>query len=315
MAIVFLSGGVFVNQGLMTAGGVYAFYLIASNASTMFANLIEYFGSIRGAVGSMDRVLETLEAMEEAIDDGETVEAVDGDITLKNVSFAYREKDILKNLDCVIPSGKVTALVGANGCGKSTIFRLLERFYDTKEGSIMLGTVDAQGYSLRSWRNTFGYVPQECSVMGGTIRSNLSFGADRELTDAELEAACEKAGLKDLIATLPDGYDSHVAPGGTNFSGGQRQCLAIARAIIHDPKVLLLDEATSSMDAQTEDMVTSALRNLMEGRTTVIIAHDLKTILSADHAVVLKDGKVCSYGDPKQILNTITEYRDNIIKA
>lgn len=313
-AIVFILGGRMVAEGTMSVGDVVVFYTFASSISMYFTTLVVYFGRLKQSVGSLDRVVEVLEATSEDIDKGVQADMPDTDINVKDVVFGYGDKVVLDGVTCTIPKGKVTAVIGANGSGKSTLFKLLERFYAPEKGAILFGGRDVSDYSLRSWRRTIGYVPQDCAIMEGTLRENITYGSDLPVSDSELEKVARMANLTDLVASLPDGFDSYVAPGGRNFSGGQRQCIAIARAIMRNPDYLLLDEATSALDTRSRRMVTSALENLMKGRTTIMIAHDLASIRSADHIIVIKNGKVEACGSPAEIVKSSEQYRQLVME-
>lgn len=313
MAIVFLMGGKYVNEGTMTAGGVYAFYYVANQSAVLFANIIDYFGSVRSAYGAMDRVVDALHQEGENVADGK-VAPQEAEVAFNHVAFAYDDKPILRDVDLQIPKNKLTVIVGANGAGKSTIFRLLERFYGVDDGSITMNGISAGDYSLASWRRTIGWMPQDSVLMAGTIRSNLSMGAGRYLEDNEIDPVIRQLGIEEFISELPDGYDTVVEVGGSNFSGGQKQLLGMARVLLYDPKILLLDEATSNLDGHSSHQVQQALSKLRENRTIVMIAHDLQTILGADYAIVLQDGKVEYAGDPKQVLGSVQSHWKNIMR-
>ncbi len=313
MAIVFLMGGKFVNEGTMTAGSVYAFYMVANQSAVLFANIVEYFGSVRGSFGAMDRVVSTLHQECENTQAGSAA-ADKAQIAFEHVSFSYGDSPVLQDVNLEIPENKLTVIVGANGAGKSTIFRLLERFYEVDCGSITQNGQPAGKYSLESWRKVIGYMPQDGVLMAGTIRSNLSMGAGRYLEDAEIDPVIRQLGIENFIASLPDGYDTVVEAGGTNFSGGQKQLLGMARVLLYDPKILLLDEATSNLDGHSSAQVKAALEKLRENRTIVMIAHDLQTILEADHAIILSGGKVESSGDPKQVLSNVQKHYKSIMR-
>ncbi len=313
-AVVFIFGAGLVASGKMSVGDVVVFYSFSTGISSYFSNLIVDYGDIKHSIGSLDRVVEVLEAESEDVNKGVQADLPDTDIEVRDVAFGYNdEKVVLNGITCTIPKGKVTAVIGANGSGKSTLFKLLERFYAPEKGAILFGGRDAQDYSLSSWRRAMGYVPQDCGVMEGTIRSNIAYGADHPVTDEELKKAARMANLTALVESLPDGFDSYVAPGGRNFSGGQRQCIAIARAIMRNPDYLLLDEATSALDTRSRRVVTDALHNLMKGRTTVMIAHDLASIRHADNVIVIKDGKVDACGSPAEIIKTSDMYRQFVM--
>ncbi len=313
-AIVFVFGAGLVANGKLTVGEVVVFYSFASSISLSFSNLILYFGRVKQSVGALDQVVEILETGSEDLNKGVQADLPDTDIEVRDVAFGYNdEKEVLNGITCTIPKGKVTAVIGANGSGKSTLFKLLERFYAPEKGAILFGGRNAQDYSLSSWRRAMGYVPQDCGVMEGTIRSNIAYGTDHPVTDEELKKAARMANLTALVESLPDGFDSYVAPGGRNFSGGQRQCIAIARAIMRNPDYLLLDEATSALDTRSRRVVTDALHNLMKGRTTVMIAHDLASIRHADNVIVIKEGKVDACGSPAEIIKTSEMYRQFVM--
>lgn len=309
--LTFILGASLVNQGLMTTGDVIAFYAISSSVTLAFANLINECGTVRHAVGSMSRVAEVMEAESENTSKGLDMDVLNEDIRFENVTFGYNaETPVLENLSCLIPKNKVTAIIGANGSGKTTLFKLLERMYVPGEGVLYFGDTDASAFSLNAWRKAFGLVSQDRPVLEGTLRENITYGCEREISEEELWQVARMANLEGLVKELPEGFDTMVAPGGRNFSGGQCQCIAIARAIMHNPDYLLLDEATSNLDVKSEKAVTAAIRNLMEGRTTIIIAHNLSAIRHADNVLVLKDGKIAAAGSPADIIKTSTEYRE-----
>ena len=307
--ITFILGAALVNQEILTIGDVIAFYSLSYNVTLAFSTLINDCGTVRHAVGSMSRVVTVMETESENTTVGRELDVPNEDIRLENVTFGYTDTPVLNGLSCVIPKNKVSAIIGANGCGKTTIFKLLVRMYTPGQGAVYFGKDTVDTFTLASWRKTFGLVAQDCPIMEGTFRSNITYGSDHPVSDAELKEVARMANLTALVDSLPDGFDSYVAPGGRNFSGGQRQCIAIARAIMHNPDYLLLDEATSSLDARSSRLVTDALQNLMKGRTTVMIAHDLASIRNADNVIFVKDGKVESCGSPAEIIKTSEQYR------
>lgn len=313
LAIPFIVGAKLVSDGLIRVGMVVAFYQIAGSVATEATNVINDVGTIRAANGALSRVIKTLKMSDEQAETGRTMDEPDQDITFLDIDFAYRERPVLEQINCVIPKNKVTAVVGSNGSGKSTLFSLLDRLYDPKSGEIRFGNIDAKEYDLHAWRKAFCLVAQGSPLMEGTVRENICYGCERPISKDELIKVAKQARVYDFVSELPDGFDSHVAPGGTNFSGGQRQLIAIARAIMNNPDYLLLDEATSNLDAANERIVMEALNELMKGRTTVIIAHSLSAIRNADHVIILRNGKIEGSGSPAEILNATDNYLSTVM--
>lgn len=233
----------------------------------------------------------------------------DADIRFNNVSFAYNGKDVLKNVSFTIPKGKTTALVGPSGSGKTTILNLLERFYEPGSGQILFGGENAQRFHLNEWRRAFGYIPQSSPLLSGSVRENLSYGLNREAKEGDLIKAAKLANIYDFIRDLPQGFDTAVGQIGGRLSGGERQRMAIARTAVKNPDFLLMDEATSSLDPQNAALVQVSLNNLMQGRTCVVVAHNMQTVASADHIVVINDGRVEAEGTHKELYQSNALYR------
>lgn len=313
LLIPFLIGGSLVRARVMRAGSVIAFYSIAGTVGAEATNLINSVGGIRQANGALSRVISTLRLPDEQMQQSlQPVKQVQ-EITLSDVSFAYDDKVALSSIHCTIPPHQVTAVIGANGSGKSTLFKLLDRLYDPTSGTMRLGSEPAETYDLHSWRKVFCLVEQGSPMMEGTIRENICYGCKEPVTEERLVEVAKKARIYDFVSRLSGGFDAPVAAGGANFSGGQRQCLAIARAMMNDPQCLLLDEATSSLDASSERSVLEALEELMKDRTTVVIAHSLAAIRNADHVIVLREGKVESSGSPAMILKQANNYLGKVM--
>ncbi|KAF8477259.1 P-loop containing nucleoside triphosphate hydrolase protein [Kalaharituber pfeilii] len=231
-----------------------------------------------------------------------------GEIEFKDVSFAYdARKGAINGISFIAPGGKVTALVGESGGGKSTTLKLLFRFYDPTEGSINIDDQDIRDVTLSSLRNQIGVVPQEPKLFNDTIMNNLRY-ACLEATDEEIYSACQMAAIHDKILTFPDGYLSKCGEGGVKLSGGEKQRIAIARAILKNPKIVLLDEATSSVDIATECLIQGALQKLCAGRTTFVIAHRLSTIMNADQILVIGDGKITERGNHDDLMSLQGKY-------
>lgn len=301
--ITFIVGSILVAKGEISLGVVIGFYTVSGMASIRISALITVFGDLVSANGTFDKISRVLKAEEET-STGRPMDLPDASIRLEQVDFGYGDQLILKNLSCVIPAHQITAIVGDNGAGKTTLFKLLERMYAPDRGRILFGEHDASGINPVSWRSAFALVSQDRPLLSGTIRDNITYGCSRQVSDTELEQVARQAGIWELISSLPKGFDTEVEPNGGNFSGGQRQCIAIARAIMRNPDYLLLDEATSNLDAQSERQVSDALANLMRGRTTVMIAHSLSAISHAQHIIVLKNGQVEAMGTPEEVSAT-----------
>lgn len=214
----------------------------------------------------------------------------------------------MDQLSLEIPAGKVTALVGPSGAGKSTIFDLIYRFHDPQSGSIQIGNISIKDFSLEYLRSTLGLVPQEPNLFSGTVSENIRYGK-LDASDDEVKAAAEASFSLDFINDLPSGFDSQLGENGVRLSGGQKQRLAIARAILKNPKILLLDEATSSLDSESEMFIQQALKELTKNRTTLMIAHRLSTVINADLIHVIENGKLVGSGTHDELLKANELYQ------
>ncbi|MGM0885276.1 MAG: ABC transporter ATP-binding protein [Bacillota bacterium] len=304
-------GGVQVSSGAMTAGELVAFIMYLFQIMLPITQISQFFTQFQKAMGATDSIIGIIESEEEDQDSGKTVSEINQTLQVEHVSFAYKpEEPILRDVSLTIEAGKVTALVGPSGSGKTTLFSLLERFYDPTSGSIRLGGTDIRHASLRSWRRQIGYVSQESPIIAGTIRDNLCYGLDRNVSQDEIEHAARMAYADGFIEELPDSYETEVGERGIKLSGGQRQRIAIARALLRDPHILMLDEATSNLDSKSEEVVQDALKNLMIGRTTVVIAHRLSTVVDADSIVFMEKGVITGVGTHEQLYASHTIYRE-----
>ncbi|KYG27513.1 ABC transporter ATP-binding protein [Priestia endophytica] len=303
-------GGVRVASGTLTAGSLVAIIIYMFQIIVPFSQMATSFSALQKALGATERIGEMLNLRTEEKQEGRNLEEALKDIKLKDISFSYNdETPILRDMNLRIPKGKTTAFVGPSGGGKTTLFSLLERFYKPTSGSITIGEENIDSFTLSSWRKAISYVSQESPIMSGTIRENICYGVGREVSDEEVKEAAKLANAKEFIDNLSDGFHTEVGERGIKLSGGQRQRIAIARALIRDPKILFLDEATSNLDSSSEHLVQQALNRLMKGRTTLIIAHRLSTVVHADQLVVIEKGEISGVGTHEELLKNHDLYQ------
>ena len=308
IVVSFVMGGRLVQEGVITVGKLVGFYTLSGLLSAHMLTFLQLYASLKEANGRLDKVAELLETPDEK-QEGIEFDVADADLVAENVSFSYSDAPTLNGVNFRIPKGQITAIVGPNGAGKSTLFKLLERMYDPDSGMLRFGEEDIKKYDLSSWRGSFAIVSQDKPLLSGTVRENILYGVRRKVEEEELIHVAKLANIYDFVMATPGGFDAPVGMGGSNFSGGQRQCIAIARAMMRNPDYLLLDEATSNLDAKSEQLVSQALANLMKGRTTVMIAHNYSATRDATHIVVMKDGKVEAEGSPEEMLASNEYYR------
>ena len=294
-----------VQADLLPIGDLFNFVVFTGIIGAAIASLGNFYAEIVAAIGSSDRILEIIDdkdsETEQVVDQEQSSSApiaIKGEIEYRNVAFSYPTRpdvQVLRDINLKIAPGERVALVGPSGSGKSTIVKLLLRFYDLNGGDIIVDGKSANDYHLDHLRDNLALVPQEVLLFGGTIKENIAYG-DLNASDEDIRSAAEQANALDFIEAFPEGMSTVVGDRGIKLSGGQRQRIAIARAILKDPAILLLDEATSSLDAESERVVQEALNRLMEGRTSIIIAHRLATIKDADRIYVLDKGRIIETG-------------------
>lgn len=303
-------GGVRVASGALSAGDMVAFILYLFQIIMPMTQLSMFFTHLQKAMGATERIYDVLGEDTEDAERGQPIHRVDGDLRIEHVSFAYQSEPVLHDLSFTAPAGKVTAIAGPSGGGKSTLFGLLERYYEPTNGTIQLDKTPIQDFKLHDWRRQIGYVAQETALLSGTIRENICYGLERAISQEELERVSDMAYAKQFIEDLPDGYETKVGERGVKLSGGQRQRIAIARALLRDPQILMLDEATSSLDSSSEIYVQQALQNLMKNRTTFVIAHRLSTIVDADQIVFIEKGRITGIGTHEELFERHDLYRE-----
>lgn len=303
-AIVAAVGGILAVKDLITVGVIASFIIYSRQFTRPLNDLANIFNTLQSAVAGAERVFEVLDEKEEEKDIDSALEFINpkGEVTFNNVTFGYNEKfPILKNISFHAKAGSTIALVGPTGAGKTTIVNLLNRFYDINSGQILIDGHDIREYSRESLRKSFGIVLQDTYLFSGTIKENIKYGRP-EATDEEMEKAAAMAYADSFINRLPKGYNTLLSENGSNLSQGQRQLLAIARAILSKASILILDEATSSVDTRTELNIQKAMLNIMKHRTSFIIAHRLSTIRDADIIMVIDKGEIIEQGTDKELL-------------
>lgn len=300
---VAIAGSFLAVQGIITVGDIQAFIQYVKNFTQPITQLTQVSNVLQQMAAAAERIFEFLDAPEEEPDHATARTAdVECNVQFDHVRFGYDpEKPVIKDFSAQVSEGQTVALVGPTGAGKTTMVKLLMRFYDVQSGCIKIGGTDIRDFACDDLRSLFGMVLQDTWLFHGTIRDNIRYGK-LDATDEEVEAAAKAAYVNHFIQTLPQGYDTEINEDASNISQGQRQLLTIARAILADRRMLILDEATSSVDTRTEERIQKAMDNLMAGRTSFVIAHRLSTIKSADLILVIRDGDIVEQGTHEELL-------------
>lgn len=297
-----------LRNGELTLEGWMAFYLYMPKIGAVLRQICNTWITVKGIQGYSERLSKIIDAPQETQCQGK--ESALGDIAFENVSFAYGQEPVLENVSFTAPAGKVTAIVGLSGSGKSTMLNLLERLYTPKDGRITMNGADVAQMDLCDYRRKFAYVPQDAGVFSGTYREILTYGVRGETSEEELIRVTKLAGIYDHIAAQPDGFDASVSLWGGSLSGGQRQRLVIAREVLKDAQVLLFDEPTSSLDAATAKQIQETILRVFKGKTILMVSHDLGLVGAADQIAVVDQGKVISCGTHNTLMAQCPLYKD-----
>lgn len=306
-------GGIRVSEGTMSAGSLIAFLLYLFQIIFPITSFTMFFTQLQKAKGATERIIEIMHSEDEEGQEGLEMDISNLPIHVENVTFTYAGGEpVLRGVSFDVDPGQMIAFVGPSGGGKTTMFGLLERFYEPDSGAINIGETPISKLSMKSWRSQIGYVSQDSPMMSGTIRENLCYGLDHadSIDDQELWKVAEMAYADTFIKQFPEQLDTEVGERGVKLSGGQRQRIAIARAFLRDPKILMMDEATASLDSQSEAIVQQALARLMEGRTTFVIAHRLSTIVNADQIMFIEKGEITGRGRHHELIASHALYRE-----
>jgi ABC-type multidrug transport system fused ATPase/permease subunit len=309
-AAILLYGGNQVLDGAATIGVLASFVFYLQSFFDPIQSLSQLYTTYQAGMAALDKIFELLDEQPDIVDRPDAVELprVRGEIDFEDVRFSYDgEQPALSDVSLHVPPGQTVALVGATGAGKSTLAKLVARFYDPDGGRVLVDGHDLRDVTERSLRSQLGIVPQEGFLFSGTIRDNIAFGRP-DAGDDEVYAAARAVGAHEFIERLPDGYDTEVGERGGNLSAGQRQLVAFARATAADPRILILDEATSNVDVRTEAQIERGLRRLLAGRTAIVIAHRLSTIRGAGRIVVLDHGLIAEQGTHEELLEADAAY-------
>lgn len=303
LAIIIFRGGWLLSDGLVSLGVLIAFIQYAKMFFRPISDLSEKYNVLQGALASSERIFKLLDTKPQISTppDGFAPERLAGNIRFDGVDFAYTDEPVLCDIDLDIPAGRRVALVGHTGSGKTTMLRLLGRFYDINSGSISVDGVDVRKWDLRQLRQRMAIVMQDDVLFSGTVMENIRLGR-RHITPEMVEDAARRVNAHDFINQMPDGYQSHLIERGSNLSVGQKQLISLARALVSDPDVLLLDEATANIDSESESLIQQALEVVLKDRTAIVVAHRLSTIQHMDQIVVMHKGKIRETGTHQELL-------------
>jgi ATP-binding cassette subfamily B multidrug efflux pump len=308
---IILYGGSQVIAGQLTIGEIIAFITYLGQLIEPVRRLGMIIPAVAIAGSSAERIFDTLDTVSEVRDEpgAAPIGQLQGNVVFEHVSFSYGAKKVLTDIDFKVSAGQTVALLGSTGSGKSTIISLIPRFYDPTEGRILVDGIDIRKITLNSLRSQIGIVMQDATLFAGSFRDNIAFGSETA-SEGDILSAAQAAQAHEFIIRSPQGYATRIGERGVTLSGGQRQRLAIARALLLDPKILILDDATASVDAETEHLIQVAFQNLIRGRTTFVIAHRLSTVRNADVIMVMEKGRISASGTHETLLTSSRLYSE-----
>lgn len=305
-----LWGCMLLRNGEINLEAWLAFFLFVPMINTVLRQFAMMWGNIKEVQGRASRMSALMDAPQEEENPAAVAEVPKGDVRFEKLNFSYvQDKQVLKDIDFVIPEGKATAIVGVSGSGKTTILKLLEKLYEPDSGRITVSGADVSSLNLQAWRSRLSYVTQDATIFGGTVRECLIYGVHRSVSEEEILQAAKQAGIYEYIMAQPEGLDTKMAIWGNAMSGGQRQRLVIARELLKDTDILLLDEPTSALDVETAAAVSKTIFSEFKGKTIVMITHELNFIAGADQIIVLNKGQVENCGTHQELLKSCEVYR------
>lgn len=307
--ILMVIGADMINKGQLNFGNWTIFFMYSAQMTSNILTVISEWADIKGTQGAIMRVSGIMINPSEFNDTYPDKSGLEGNIEIRDLNFSYENKKVFHDLNLVIKEGQKTAIIGESGCGKTTLLKLLERFYEVEDGSVFFNGRDINTYDLVESRRSISYISQDAPMFSGTIREAVSYGVGRTLTDEEIKQALDASCALDFVQAMPEGLDSQVGEEGSKLSGGQRQKLAMTRGILRNSRYVIFDESTSSMDAHSAMETQRAIDRFTKGRTCIMVSHNMSMIRDADIIIALKNGKVEAEGAPEEMLKISQVYR------